>query len=90
MPYLGDLIMMMDRMTIPMLRSSPQNGLSNQQHSLVYSPRQQPYQPLMIELKHINYASLICSSDGQTLTQSNNRDNYSGTATDWWSWTTPP
>jgi hypothetical protein len=83
MPYLADLIMMMDQMITQMLQYSPQIYSSNQLRSLVYSPTQRPYQTSMSELRLINYASLNCSNGGQILTQSNKKNNYSGTAKDW-------
>jgi hypothetical protein len=69
MPYLADLIMMMDQMIIQTLQYFPQIYSFNQLHWSVYSHKQQLYQTLMIKLRHINYATLICSNDGQTLTQ---------------------
>jgi hypothetical protein len=68
MPYLTDLIMMMDQMITQMLQYSLQIYLFNQPQWLVYFPEQQPYQPLTIELKHTNYVTLNYSKDGQTLT----------------------
>jgi hypothetical protein len=83
MPYLADPIMMMDQMIIQMSQYSHRIFLFNQLRWSVYSPEQQPYQPSTIELRHINYATQNCSNNGQTLTQSNKRDNCSGTEKDW-------